>query len=220
MKNIVFIGPPGCGKGTQSSFLETNFNAAHISTGDILRAKIKEEGSLAKKIKDLVDAGSLISDELIVELLEDEVVNIAKQSGKEILIFDGFPRTIKQAEALEIMLDKNGQKIDYTFIFNLSEEMLVKRITGRYTCSKCNRTYNKYFCNTKIQNICDNCGNTEFTIRADDNEEVVKRRYQSYIHDTGPVIEFLKKQTQYFDIDASLDVNKISELIVQKLKLT
>lgn len=186
MKNIIFIAPPAAGKGTQSELLIKNFGYNHISTGDLLREKQNDGSKLGNKIKELLKSGNLIDDDIVTELLKDKLNKI---DGPFIL--DGYPRNITQADTLNNLLSSLNKSIDVVFYLNVSEEVAMHRALGRMNCSNCNKIYNKYNPDMlpKVDGICDVCGSA-LTSRSDDNEESFKIRFNNYINNTKPLLDY------------------------------
>ncbi len=182
--NIIFIAPPAAGKGTQAEMLEKEFNMYHLSTGDLLREIASSNTGLGKSVKELIDNGKLIDDELMLKLLKEKISSLNTNG----IIFDGFPRTIRQAEMLDELLKDMSQKIDRVIYLEVDKEVALKRATGRVTCSNCGSIYNVYFDNIK-DNKCNNCGK-ELTKRMDDTEEKFNTRFDTYLNNTKPVIDY------------------------------
>lgn len=197
MKNIIFIAPPAAGKGTQSELLVREFNYEHISTGDLLREKQNDGSLLGNKIKELLASGNLVDDETVTELLKDRLASI---SGPFIL--DGYPRNVNQASTLENILNELNLSIDSVIYLNVDCDLAMKRALGRITCPKCKRTYNKYSEATKpkVENICDDC-NIELVGRSDDNEESFKVRFNTYLSNTEPLLEYYREKGKLVVID-------------------
>ena len=194
MKNLILIAAPGAGKGTLSKDLLEKYNYVHISTGDLLREQVAKGDELGKKIKALMDSGSLISDDITNEMITTYIEKALKENKHFIL--DGYPRTINQAKYLKSILD-----IDLAIYLTISLETAVKRISGRVTCPKCGAIFNKYFKPTKVENVCDICG-SQLKTRADDNAETAKKRYEVYIQNTEPLINLYKEEKVLVEVDA------------------
>ena len=209
--NIIFLGAPGSGKGTQASLLSENLCIESISTGDLLRKEVKKESKIGIIAKEQMESGALVSDDVVIKIIEEKIATKSCEKG---FILDGFPRNINQALKLEEMLDKNNKKIDKVFNFDVEENILIKRIAGRYTCKKCSTVYNSYFKPTFKEGECDNCGSNEFENRSDDNEVTVKNRLKVYKESSFPLIEYYKKKHLLVSIDAL----KISPLVFEDLK--
>jgi adenylate kinase len=213
MKNVVFIGPPGCGKGTQASALIEQYGYIKVSTGDLLRDIAKRNDTFGSKIKSLLERGILVSDEIVNDLISNFY---RENKDKEGVIFDGYPRSISQAKSLDLMLNHYNAAIDVVFYFDIAEEFLVKRITGRYTCTNCGAIYNQFFSNTKVQGECDMCHSKSFNRRTDDTEVVIKERLKIYNESTAPLLEYYKDKIT--KIDAAQSVELVSKIIVDYLK--
>ena len=206
MKNIIFIAPPAAGKGTQSTMLKDKYNYNHLSTGDMLREAIASGSTLGLKVKNIIDRGELVSDELIISLINDK---LAKIDGKP-FILDGFPRTLNQAKSLDNMLDK-----DYEVIYlDLSEKEAIDRILGRLTCS-CGKSYNLNVDNLKpkVEGICDGCGK-ELVKRNDDNVDSFKVRYKTFLDNTKPLMEYYEDKNKLHKINVNRNVEDIFKDIV------
>lgn len=213
VKNLVFLGPPGCGKGTQAELLANNYGYVKVSTGDLLRSVAKQENELAKKIAHILSQGGLVSDEIVNKLIEQFYSDNLDVSG---VILDGYPRSIKQAESLDVALRGYKSEVDIVFYFDLHEDILIKRITGRYTCNKCGMIYNKFFSNTLVDGKCDKCHSDDFNKRSDDSKEIIKKRLKVYKDSTVPLLEYYKEKL--IKIDAEKSVDLISELILKYIK--
>ncbi len=213
MKNVIFLGPPGCGKGTQAALLVKNYGYIKVSTGDLLREIAKKEDNLGKEILSILTQGILVSDEIVNRLIERFYEENQKSQG---VILDGYPRSIQQAKSLELILKGYDLDVDVVFYFDLPEENLVKRIIGRYTCSECGAIYNKFFSNTIVEGKCDKCNSIHFNKRTDDSERVVKDRLKVYKESTVPLLEHYKKKL--IKINAEQSVDLLSKLIVSYLK--
>jgi adenylate kinase len=213
MKNIIFLGAPGCGKGTQASLICSSMNYATISTGNLLRDMAKQKNSLGEKIEALLSKGALVSDRIVNQLIEDFYKKALSEDG---VILDGYPRNLDQAKSLDFILDKHQIKIDLVVYFELAEEVLLKRITGRYTCKDCGAIYNSYFSNTKISGECDKCGSHDFDKRSDDSEQVIIDRLKVFRNNTKPLLDYYADKL--VTIDASQPSQNVSEEIIKKLK--
>ncbi len=198
---LIFLGPPGAGKGTVSKSVMEKYGICQISTGDIFRAAIKNGTELGKKVKSIIDSGKLVPDELTVDLVRDRLSQEDVKSG---FILDGFPRTIQQAQALG-----EFESIDMVIDFEVPDkEILVKRISGRRTCSKCNAIYNAFFSPPKKDGICDACGG-ELFVRKDDEIESVRKRLEVYEAQTAPLVEYYRKLAILKKVDASAEESEV-----------
>lgn len=185
--NIILLGPPGAGKGTQAKFLEDSFKIIQLSTGDMLRAAVKSGSELGRQAKAIMEAGKLVPDQLVIDLISDRIDNADCGNG---FILDGFPRTVPQAEALDEMLSRKGIMLDCVIEMKVDDTALVERITGRYSCVGCGLGYHDSFQKPKVDGVCDGCGGSEFKRRADDNAETVKTRLAQYHAQTAPILPY------------------------------
>jgi len=190
MMRLVFLGPPGAGKGTQAKILSEKLGIPHISTGDMLREAIASGSELGKRVEAVVSSGALVSDELMAEIIRNRLSQSDCSGG---FILDGYPRTIKQAETLKEILQELGNKLDLVILLDVDEETLVERITSRRVCPNCHAVYNLKNNPPKEDNVCDRCG-TKLVQREDDTEEVVRNRYRVYLEKTHPLIEYYEKE--------------------------
>ncbi|MBQ9361687.1 MAG: adenylate kinase [Lachnospiraceae bacterium] len=211
---IIMLGAPGAGKGTQAEKIAEKYGLPHISTGDIFRKNIKEGTELGREAKGYMDKGALVPDELTVRMLLDRV---SKNDCKEGYILDGFPRTIPQAEALDAELTKLGEKIDYAVDVEVPDENIVKRMSGRRACPKCQATYHLEFIPPKQEGVCDECG-TGLVIRDDDKPETVQKRLSVYHEQTQPLIDFYGKKNVLHTVDGTQDVEDVFKAIKDILK--
>ena len=203
-KNLVFLGPPGAGKGTLSAPLMEDEKLAHISTGDILRAEIAAGSELGRSAKSFIETGKLVPDEVVAGMVGRKLSTPECADG---FILDGFPRTVAQAGLLEDAMAKIGMKLDGVILFDAPEELLLKRLTARIMCRKCNAGYNKIFCPPAKEGVCDKCGG-ELYQRSDDSLETAKNRLAVYREQTAPLIEFYRAKGLLFTIDSSLPKKK------------
>jgi len=209
MMNIILLGPPGAGKGTQAARLEKERGMIQLSTGDMLRAAVAAGTPVGKKAKAVMSRGELVSD-AIVSALIGERLDAAAESGA---IFDGFPRTKHQAEALEILLAERGRKLDHVIELAVDEEALVRRITGRFSCARCGAPYHDDYKMPKVEGVCDVCGSTEFNRRPDDNEETVRTRMAEYRAKTQPILPFYEEKGLLKRVDGMASVEEVAAAI-------
>jgi len=204
--NIVILGPPAVGKGTYAGFLSKKYNIPKISVGDLFRRAIKDETELGKKIKDYVSSGDLVPDEIVIELVKNRLEEDDCKGG---FLLDGYPRTVPQAEAMG-----KFKKIDAALNFVAPDEVIMSRIGGRRTCSKCGAIYHVKNVPPKVEGICDRCGG-RLIQRSDEKPQVIKNRLVVYRKKTKPVVDYLRKQGLLFDIDAHYSIEEIDKIISQ-----
>ena len=215
MRNIILIAPPAAGKGTQAKILEEKYHIPHISTGDLLRNEINSNSNLANEIKKLIDNGLFVDDNIVLELVKNR---INKEDCKNGYILDGFPRNLNQAKLYDEYLKRNNEPSEIAILINLDKDIAKLRIESRVTCSKCGRIYNFNDHKLKPQNldICDYCGNN-LSRRKDDNNETYEIRYNKYVEDTEPIINYYKKKKNLFIVNGNKDVisvqNEIMDII-------
>ncbi len=210
---IIMLGAPGAGKGTQAKKIADKYQIPHISTGDIFRANIKEGTELGKKAKSYMDQGQLVPDELTLELIMDRFQNPDCKDG---YVLDGFPRTIPQAEALTEALAKKGETIDYAINVEVPDENIINRMGGRRACLGCGSTYHIVYAPTKVEGICDRCGE-KLVLRDDDKPETVKNRLNVYHNQTQPLIEYYTGQGKLAEVDGTQSMEDVFDAIVKIL---
>ncbi len=187
---IVLLGAPGSGKGTQAKLLVDKYKIPQVSTGDLLRTAVASGSELGRKAKSAMDVGQLVSDEIVLGIIQER---LSKPDAKAGFVLDGFPRNIPQAQALDAMLARLGQPLQLALLVDVDSEVLMKRLTGRRTCTQCGAIYNVYFSPTKSQSKCDKCGGS-VTQRSDDNEDTVRKRLAVYEEQTAPLVSYYKAQ--------------------------
>ena len=211
--HVVFLGPPACGKGTQSSFLVEKFGYKHLSTGDLIRSEIDQATPLGEELKNTINTGNLVDSKIVNELIEKYVEKCSAIG----VLFDGYPRTIDQALFIDGLLEKNDMKIKQVFYFDVEPDELMKRILNRVSCKQCGAVYNLITNPTKVEGVCDSCGSTEIVRRADDNEVVLANRINSYFTETKPLKDFYQQRNLLTVVNAKLPVHKVTEQIVNAL---
>ena len=205
---LILLGPPGAGKGTQAKRLEDAYSIIQLSTGDMLRAEVASGSALGAEAKEIMEAGGLVSDELIVNMIASR---IDKEDCKNGFILDGFPRTTPQAEALDEMFDEKGMKLDHVIEMQVDDDAMVERITGRFTCGECGAGYHDSFQKPETEGVCDKCGGTQFNRRADDNAETVRSRLQAYHEQTAPIISHYGKKGTLKSIDGMTAIDDVTK---------
>lgn len=207
---IILLGPPGAGKGTQAQRIESSQGLVQLSTGDMLRAAVAAETEVGKQAKDFMEAGKLVTDEIVVGIIADR---IEEEDCKNGFLLDGFPRTVAQAEALDNMLGQKNLKLDAVIEMQVDDGALVDRITGRYTCADCNQGYHDNNLKPKVDGVCDNCGSTNFKRRADDNKETVTSRLESYHAQTAPLLPYYGDKGVLKTVDGMADIDDVTAQI-------
>ncbi|MEQ9696112.1 adenylate kinase [Shimia sp. SDUM112013] len=204
---LILLGPPGAGKGTQARMLEEKFGLVQLSTGDLLRAAVAAGTEAGKAAKAVMEAGDLVSDEIVINILRDRLADEDCAKG---VILDGFPRTTVQAEALDALLAESGQKINAAISLDVEDAAMVTRISGRYTCGNCGEGYHDEFKQPTKDGVCDKCGGTEMKRRADDNAETVASRLEAYHAQTAPLIAYYDGKGALQRVDAMGDIGAIA----------
>ncbi len=212
--NIILLGAPGAGKGTQARQLEEKYGMVQLSTGDMLRAAIKRGEPLGQEAKKIMDAGELVPDELIVKMIE---ARIGQPDCSRGFILDGFPRTVPQAEALDRMLAEKHKSLDAVIELEVDEAKLIARIAGRFTCSKCGEGYHDTFKPTQKTGICEKCGSREFTRRADDNAETMKARLKAFKEQTAPILPYYKARNVLKAVDGMASMPDVFKALEKAL---
>ncbi|MHA6719068.1 adenylate kinase [Sphingomonas sp. RS6] len=208
--NIILLGPPGAGKGTQAKRLEVARGMVQLSTGDMLRAAVKAGTPTGLQAKAVMDAGQLVSDEIVSGIIGERLDMADTASGA---IFDGYPRTVAQAESLEGLLAERGRQLDYVIELLVDEEALVDRVEGRFTCAKCGEGYHDKYKLPKVDGVCDVCGSTEFKRRPDDNAETVRTRMAEYRAKTAPILPFYEAKGLVRRVDGMADIDSVTRQI-------
>ena len=214
--DIILLGPPGAGKGTQASRLEDEHGMVQLSTGDMLRAAVKAGTEVGLKAKALMDAGALVPDEVVSGIIGDRLDELDPEQG---VIFDGYPRTAAQAESLDEILADRNRVLSYVIELVVDEDALVERITGRFTCAKCGEGYHDTFKQPAVAGVCDVCGSTEFKRRPDDNEETVRTRMQEYRAKTAPILPIYEARGIVRKVDGMGSMTDVNEAIEAVLSL-
>lgn len=210
MMNLILLGPPGAGKGTQAKEIADSRNLVQLSTGDMLRAAVKSGSEIGKRAKSIMERGDLVPDEVVVGIVSDRLDDADCRNG---VIFDGFPRTLQQAAALDQVLASKGRKLSVVIELKVDDQKLVERITGRFTCSKCGMGYHDQFKRPKKEGVCDVCGSTSFIRRADDNAETVTNRLMVYYRETSPLLGYYFCKGNLRTVDGMADIGEVGKAI-------
>jgi adenylate kinase len=208
--NLILLGPPGAGKGTQAARLVERHGMRQLSTGDMLRSAVAAQTPVGLKAKAVMDAGELVSDEIVSALIDDELTAMGAGTGA---IFDGYPRTAAQAEQLDAILARHGRKLDRVIEIEVDEDELVRRIVGRYTCASCGAGYHDEFQQPATAGVCDKCGGREFKRRKDDNEETVRTRMAEYRAKTAPILPLYEARGIVSRVDGMAPIDAVSAAI-------
>ena len=208
--DIILLGPPGAGKGTQAQRLVEHHGMRQLSTGDMLRETRKADSELGRKVADIMDTGGLVSDEIVSAMIDAKLAEMGPDVGA---IFDGYPRTAAQADQLDEILARHGRKLDHVIELEVNEDALVERITGRYTCAQCGEGYHDVFKQPQVAGVCDKCGSTEFKRRPDDNEETVRTRMQEYRGKTAPILPGYEQRGIVSRVDGMAAIEDVTHAI-------
>ena len=212
--NLVLLGPPGAGKGTQAKLLEDSRSLVKLSTGDMLRAAVAADTELGRKAGDTMERGQLVPDALVINLIAERLDEDGSGRG---FVLDGFPRTLAQAEALDRLLKERGKTLDRVIVMAVDDEALVERIAGRFACAKCGEGYHDAHKRPLMPQVCDRCGGTEFVRRPDDNEAVVRSRLKAYHTQTKPLIDYYTRQGKVKTVDGMADIGTVAKEIGRAL---
>lgn len=213
--NIILLGPPGAGKGTQARILEERDGMVQLSTGDMLREAVAAGTEVGKKAKSVMDAGDLVTDDIVIGIISDRLDQPDVQGG---VIFDGFPRTLAQADALTELLEKKTMALDCVVEMRCDDEELIERVVGRFTCAKCGEGYHSKFKTPKAEGVCDKCGAGEFKHRPDDNRDSMRNRLLVYYKETSPLIGYYHAKGALKAVDGTAAIDAVTASIADALK--
>ena len=208
--NLIFLGPPGAGKGTQAQRVAAAHGLVQLSTGDMLRAAVAAGTEVGLKAKAVMEAGELVSDDIVVAIVADRIAGPDCAGG---FVLDGFPRTVAQAEALDTVLDGNGMRIDHVVEMTVDDDALVERISGRFSCVACGAAYHDSFNRPKVEGVCDACGGGEFVRREDDNAETVAARLRAYHAQTAPLLPYYRERGALRPVDGMAEIDAVTRQI-------
>jgi adenylate kinase len=212
--NLILLGPPGAGKGTQAKILSETHRIPQLSTGDMLRAAVKVGSDVGQRAKAVMESGGLVSDDIVIEIISDRISHADCANG---FILDGFPRTLAQAAALDALLAKKKTQLDAVVAMRVDDETLVARIAGRYTCAKCGAGYHEQFQKPRKAGVCDKCAGTDFTRRADDNAETVRSRLMAYYRETSPLIGYYFAKGKLSTVDGMAPIDAVTAAVSEIL---
>ena len=213
--NIILLGPPGAGKGTQAKRIEERHGLVQLATGDMLRAAVAQGTEVGRRAKPIMDAGKLCPDEILIAMIEERIAQPDCAKG---FILDGFPRTVRQAEALDEMLAAKHRELDHVIEMKVDEAALVDRVTGRFSCTKCGASYHDRYKLPKVAGVCDVCGNKTFARRADDNAETIKARLEAYRGQTAPILPYYRKRKILVAVDGMAEIDDVTRDIDKILR--
>jgi adenylate kinase len=205
--NLILLGPPGAGKGTQAKRLEERYGLIQLSTGDMLRAERAAGSPIGRKVQAIIDSGQLVSDDLIIDLIASRIDRLPKGKG---FILDGFPRTQRQAEALDATLGKRGLRLDYVIEMKVDENALIERIAGRFSCAQCGASYHDVHHRPKQDGVCDVCGGSDFVRRPDDRPETVRARLKTYRELTTPILPYYRAKGVLRTVDGMAPIDRVT----------
>jgi adenylate kinase len=212
---LVLLGPPGAGKGTQAERIKSRYDLAHLSTGEMLREAVAAGTEVGRHAKDIMAAGRLVPDDLIIRLVEERIGEPDCAGG---FVLDGFPRTRGQAEALDMLLARHGQKLDAVVEIAVDDDALVERIAGRFSCASCGAGYHDEFKPTRTPGVCDACGSTELVRRPDDNAETMRARLRAYHDQTAPLLPYYRDKGLLVTVDGMAEIDQVTEEVVRKIE--
>src|SRR5258708_24336273 len=213
--NLILLGPPGAGKGTQAKRLEQRHGLVQLATGDMLRRAVASGSPLGEKVKAIMEAGRLVPDDIIIEMIADR---IAAPDAAHGFILDGFPRTVPQAEALDAMLPEHGRKLDRVILMEVDEATLIDRLSGRFSGGQCGASYHERYHRPRVDGVCDSCGSTSFMCRADDRPEALATRFAAYRNQTAPILPYYRARGILRTVDGMADIDQVTQQIEAVLR--
>ncbi len=205
--NLILLGPPGSGKGTQAKRIEQKYGLLQLATGDMLRAATRSGSALGTQVKSIMDSGQLVPDAILIAMIAERIALPDCRNG---FILDGFPRTVPQAEALDAMLAEHGPRLDHVILFEVDEVALIDRLSGRFTCRTCGASYHERYNRPKVEGVCDICGGRDFERRADDRPQAVKIRLEAYRRQTAPILPYYRARGILRQIDGMADIDVVT----------
>jgi adenylate kinase len=208
--NLILLGPPGAGKGTQAKRLEQTHGLVHLATGDMLRAAVASGSGLGQRVKAIMEAGHLVPDDVVIQAIEARIADPEATNG---VILDGFPRTVPQAEALDAMLAEHGRRLDHVILIEVDENALIDRLSGRFSCGQCGASYHERYLRPRAEGMCDVCGTTNFVRRADDRPEAVAARFAAYRNQTAPILPYYQTRGILRSVDGMADIDEVTAQI-------
>ncbi len=208
--NLILLGPPGSGKGTQAKRLEQKYGLVQLATGDMLRAVVRSGSALGLEVKSIMDSGRLVPDAILIAMIGERIAEPDCRNG---FILDGFPRTVPQAEALDAMLAEHGTKLDHVILLEVDEAALIDRLSGRFTCRTCGASYHDRYHRPEREGVCDICGSREFERRADDRPEAVKTRLEAYRRQTAPILPYYRARGIIRQVDGMAEIDTVTREI-------
>ena len=212
--NLILLGPPGAGKGTQAKRLEQTRGLVQLATGDMLRAAVATGGEFGQKVKAIMEAGHLVPDAILIEMIAARIAEPDCAGG---FILDGFPRTVPQAEALDAMLAARGQALDHVILMEVDEGALIERLGGRFSCGQCGASYHERYHRPRVEGVCDICGSGNFVSRADDRPEALATRFAAYRNQTAPILPYYRAREVLRTVDGMAEIDEVSRQIERVL---
>jgi adenylate kinase len=208
--NVILLGPPGSGKGTQAKRIEQSRGIRHLATGDMLRAATASGTEIGMRVKGIMDSGQLVPDEIMIDMI---ALRIAEPDCSAGFILDGFPRTVPQAQALDQMLAKRNLGLDHVILIEVDEAALIDRLAGRFSCAQCGASYHEHYRRPQTEGVCDVCGSRQFVYRPDDRPEAVRARFEVYRRQTAPILPYFRDRGLLRSVDGMADIDEVTRQI-------